>query len=42
METKELLGIIKDAATGLDHGYLINYGGDKFRIALKYRQYTPQ
>lgn len=29
-------------ATGLDHGYLINYGGDKFRIALKYRQYTPQ
>lgn len=29
-------------ATGLDYGYLINYGGDKFRIALKSREYTPQ
>lgn len=28
-------------ATGLDYGYLINYGGEKFRIALKYREYTP-
>ena len=26
-------------ATGLDYGYLINYGGDKFRIALKSRVY---
>lgn len=29
-------------ATGLDYGYLINYGGDKFRIALKSREYTPK
>ncbi len=29
-------------ATGLDYGYLINYGGDKFRIALKSREYTSQ
>lgn len=28
-------------ATGLDYGYLINYGGDKFRIALKSREYIP-
>lgn len=28
-------------ATGLDYGYLINYGGDKFRIALKTRIYRP-
>ena len=28
-------------ATGLDYGYLINYGGDKFRIALKTREYKP-
>lgn len=29
-------------ATGLNYGYLINYGGDKFRIALKSREYTSQ
>ncbi len=28
-------------ATGLDYGYLINYGGEKFRIALKSREYIP-
>ena len=28
-------------ATGLDYGYLINYSGDKFRIALKSRVYIP-
>ena len=28
-------------ATGLDYGYLINYGGEKFRIALKSRIYKP-
>lgn len=28
-------------ATGLDYGYLINYGGDEYRIALKYRIYRP-
>lgn len=28
-------------ATGLDYGYLINYGGDKFRIVLKSREYKP-
>ncbi len=28
-------------ATGLDYGYLINYGGDKFRIAQKSRIYIP-
>lgn len=28
-------------ATGLDYGYLINYGGEKFRIALKTREYNP-
>ena len=29
-------------ATGLDYGFLINYGGEKFRIALKSRIYTPR
>lgn len=29
------------SATGLDYGYLINYGGEKFRIALKSREYQP-
>lgn len=29
-------------ATGLDYGYLINYGGEKFRIALKSRIYHPR
>ena len=24
-------------ATGLDYGYIINYGGDKYRIILKTR-----
>lgn len=28
-------------ATGLDYGYLINYGGEKFRISLKSRIYQP-
>lgn len=28
-------------ATGYDYGYLINYGAEKFRIALKTRVYTP-
>lgn len=28
-------------ATRLDYGYLINYGGEKFRIALKTREYNP-
>ena len=28
-------------STGLDYGYLINYGGDKFRIALKSKEYIP-
>ncbi len=28
-------------ATGKDYGYLINYGGEKFRIALKSRIYKP-
>jgi len=28
-------------ATGLDYGYLINYGGEKYRIALKSRIYQP-
>ena len=28
-------------ATGIDYGYLINYGGEKFRIALKSRIYKP-
>lgn len=28
-------------ATGFDYGYLINYGGEKFRIALKTREYKP-
>lgn len=26
-------------ATGLDHGFLINYGGERFRIRHKTRQY---
>ena len=28
-------------ATGLDYGYLINYGSNKFRIVLKSRIYKP-
>ena len=28
-------------ATGLDYGYLINYGGDKHRIIRKTRIYNP-
>ena len=28
-------------ATGLDYGYLINYGANKFRIVLKSRIYKP-
>jgi len=27
-------------ATGLDYGYIINYGGDKYRIILKTRLYN--
>lgn len=28
-------------ATGLDYGYLINYGGETYRIVLKSRIYKP-
>lgn len=28
-------------ATGIDYGFLINYGGEKYRIALKTREYRP-
>lgn len=28
-------------ATGIDHGYLINYGGENYRIIHKTRIYTP-
>lgn len=28
-------------ATGIDYGYLINYGSEKFQIRVKTREYTP-
>ncbi|MDE6809942.1 MAG: GxxExxY protein [Muribaculaceae bacterium] len=28
-------------ATGLDYGFLINYGGEKYRIIFKTRIYSP-
>lgn len=28
-------------ATGIDYGYLINYGSEKFQIRVKTRGYTP-
>lgn len=29
-------------STGIDYGYLINYGGDNYRIVLKTREYKPK
>ena len=28
-------------ATGIDYGYLINYGSEKFQIRMKTREYEP-